>query len=153
MIREFMTAIALMMEAVSTSETSFSSYQTTRRNIPEDSHLQCISCRRFFLLFISASCHYQMTRGTTTQGSHRTVTAIKGTTFTVHTLCCNGAVSQIVSPSPLRSSIISRHIPGQRRKSSFGKWGAPHYQVGYCYGQNKRNLIRRKHRSEVCLVF
>jgi hypothetical protein len=31
--------IALMMEAVSTSETSVSFYQTTRRNIAEDSHL------------------------------------------------------------------------------------------------------------------
>jgi hypothetical protein len=31
--------IALMMEAVSTSETSVNIYQTTRRNIPEDSHL------------------------------------------------------------------------------------------------------------------
>jgi hypothetical protein len=32
--------IALMMEAASTSETSVNFYQTTRRNIPEDSHLQ-----------------------------------------------------------------------------------------------------------------
>jgi hypothetical protein len=31
---------ALMMEAVSTFEMSFNIYQTTRRNIPEDSHLQ-----------------------------------------------------------------------------------------------------------------
>jgi hypothetical protein len=31
--------IALMMEAVSTSETSVKFYQTTRRNNPEDSHL------------------------------------------------------------------------------------------------------------------
>jgi glycyl-tRNA synthetase alpha subunit len=30
---------ALMMEAVSTSETSVNFYQTTRGNIPEDSHL------------------------------------------------------------------------------------------------------------------
>jgi hypothetical protein len=30
---------ALMMEAVSTSEMSVNFYQTTRRNIPEDSHL------------------------------------------------------------------------------------------------------------------
>jgi hypothetical protein len=29
-----------MMEAVSTSETSVNFYQTTRRNIPEDSHLR-----------------------------------------------------------------------------------------------------------------
>jgi hypothetical protein len=29
-----------MMEAVSSSETSVNSYQTTRRNNPEDSHLQ-----------------------------------------------------------------------------------------------------------------
>jgi hypothetical protein len=32
--------IALMMEAVSTSETSINFYGITRRNIPEDSHLQ-----------------------------------------------------------------------------------------------------------------
>jgi predicted transcriptional regulator len=32
-------AIALMMEAVSTSQTSASSYQTTQRIMPEDSHL------------------------------------------------------------------------------------------------------------------
>jgi hypothetical protein len=31
--------IALKMEAASTSETSVNFYQTTRRNIPEDSHL------------------------------------------------------------------------------------------------------------------
>jgi hypothetical protein len=37
--------IALMMEAVSTSETSVIIYQTTRRNIPEDSHLHT---RRWF---------------------------------------------------------------------------------------------------------
>jgi hypothetical protein len=33
-------AIALMMEAVSTSETSVNFYHTTRRNSPEDGHLQ-----------------------------------------------------------------------------------------------------------------
>jgi hypothetical protein len=31
--------VALMMETVSTSETSVYIYQTTERNIPEDSHL------------------------------------------------------------------------------------------------------------------
>jgi hypothetical protein len=31
---------SLMMEAVSTSETSVNFYQTTRRNIPEDSRVQ-----------------------------------------------------------------------------------------------------------------
>jgi hypothetical protein len=35
----FYRAIALMMETVSTSETSVSFYQTTWRNVPEDSHL------------------------------------------------------------------------------------------------------------------
>jgi hypothetical protein len=33
-------SIALMMEAASTSETSVSFYQTTRRNNPEDRHPQ-----------------------------------------------------------------------------------------------------------------
>jgi hypothetical protein len=32
------------MEARSTSETSLNFYQTTRRNIPEDSHLQAQNC-------------------------------------------------------------------------------------------------------------
>jgi hypothetical protein len=36
--------IALMMEAVSTSETTVNFYQTTRRNIPEDSHLRLVTC-------------------------------------------------------------------------------------------------------------
>jgi hypothetical protein len=35
--------IALIMEAVSTSETSVNFYEITRRNIPEDSHLQLSS--------------------------------------------------------------------------------------------------------------
>jgi hypothetical protein len=34
-------SISLMMEAVSTSETSVNIYETARRSIPEDSHLQC----------------------------------------------------------------------------------------------------------------
>jgi mannose/fructose-specific phosphotransferase system component IIA len=40
-VSEVLTAlnITLMMEAASTSETSANFYQTTRRNIPEDSHL------------------------------------------------------------------------------------------------------------------
>jgi hypothetical protein len=37
-------AIALMMAAVSTSETSINFYQTTRRNVPEDSHLHTCRC-------------------------------------------------------------------------------------------------------------
>jgi hypothetical protein len=36
-------AIALMMGAASTSETSVNFYQTTRRYNPEDSHIQGIS--------------------------------------------------------------------------------------------------------------
>jgi hypothetical protein len=42
-VSEVLTAsiiIALMMETVSTSEPSVSIYQTTWRNIPEDTHLQ-----------------------------------------------------------------------------------------------------------------
>jgi hypothetical protein len=38
--------IALMMEATTTSETSLNFNQTTRRNIPEDSHLQMAQSRR-----------------------------------------------------------------------------------------------------------
>jgi hypothetical protein len=36
--------IALMMEAASTSKTLVNFYQTTQRNIPEDSHLQTRCC-------------------------------------------------------------------------------------------------------------
>jgi hypothetical protein len=39
-IFEVLTAMVLMMEAVSASETSVSVHQTIRRNTPEDSHLQ-----------------------------------------------------------------------------------------------------------------
>jgi hypothetical protein len=43
--------IALMTEAVSTSETSVGFYQTTEHNIPEDSHLlQSFSSQFVFLL-------------------------------------------------------------------------------------------------------
>jgi hypothetical protein len=40
MLRRVVDKIALMMEAVSISETSVSIYQTTRRDISEVSHLQ-----------------------------------------------------------------------------------------------------------------
>jgi hypothetical protein len=40
----YINIYALMLEAVSTSETSENFYQTTQRNIPEDSHLH--ACRR-----------------------------------------------------------------------------------------------------------
>jgi hypothetical protein len=36
--------IALIMEAESTSETSVNFYENTRRNIPEDSHLNIFPC-------------------------------------------------------------------------------------------------------------
>jgi hypothetical protein len=42
--RETFMQIALMMEAASTSETSINFYHTTRRSIPEDSHIH--TCRR-----------------------------------------------------------------------------------------------------------
>jgi hypothetical protein len=38
-VRPMMATIALMMEAISTSEASVNIYQKTLRNIPEDSHL------------------------------------------------------------------------------------------------------------------
>jgi hypothetical protein len=43
---EYEYGCLLMMEAVSSSETSVSIYQTTQGNIPEDSHLQIIINRR-----------------------------------------------------------------------------------------------------------
>jgi hypothetical protein len=39
---DYSRKINLMMEAVSTFETPVNFYQTTRRNIPEDSHLRSI---------------------------------------------------------------------------------------------------------------
>jgi hypothetical protein len=46
-------AIALMMEAASTSEISINFYQITRRNIPEDSHLhtRCRENLKSYLVF------------------------------------------------------------------------------------------------------
>jgi hypothetical protein len=41
--------IAMMMEVVITSETSTNFYQTTRRNIPEDSSLHNLFCPNFLL--------------------------------------------------------------------------------------------------------
>jgi hypothetical protein len=38
--RRFRGAFCLMMEAVNTSEKSVNFYETTRRTIPEDGHLQ-----------------------------------------------------------------------------------------------------------------
>jgi hypothetical protein len=50
--------IVLMMEAVSTSETSVNFYQTTRLNITEDCHLQEVfsfyGTRKLIALFTSA---------------------------------------------------------------------------------------------------
>jgi hypothetical protein len=45
--------IALMMEAVNTSETSVSVCQTKRRNIPEDSHLHTRSHENLTLLVLA----------------------------------------------------------------------------------------------------
>jgi hypothetical protein len=50
-------AIALMMDATSTSETSVNYYQTTRRNNPEDSHLltrrrENLKCHRDNVCFL-----------------------------------------------------------------------------------------------------
>jgi hypothetical protein len=42
-----------MIEAVSSSEMSVNIYQTARRNIPEESHLQEIYLRTFPMLFVS----------------------------------------------------------------------------------------------------
>jgi hypothetical protein len=44
--------IALIMEAASTSETSVNSYQTTRRNNPEDSLLQHKDVSPFTLILV-----------------------------------------------------------------------------------------------------
>jgi hypothetical protein len=43
--------IALIMESASTSETSLNFYQTTRHNIPEDSHLHTRSCENLKSVF------------------------------------------------------------------------------------------------------
>jgi hypothetical protein len=47
-----------MMEAASTSETLVNLYQTTRRYIPEDSHLQqLMSLRKKLFDYKETSCH------------------------------------------------------------------------------------------------
>jgi hypothetical protein len=53
-----MRLIALMMEAASTSETSVNFYQTTRRNIPEDTHLHTLS-RQNLKSHIKVSGHWK----------------------------------------------------------------------------------------------
>jgi hypothetical protein len=51
------TLVALMMEAANTSKTSIYFYQTTRRNIPEDSplHTRRLENMKFHLIRISLS--------------------------------------------------------------------------------------------------
>jgi hypothetical protein len=44
--------ITLIMEAASTSETSVNFYQTTRRNNPEDSHLQNMCFITYVIRFV-----------------------------------------------------------------------------------------------------
>jgi hypothetical protein len=41
-VSEVLVAIVVIMEAVSTSETSAKFYRNTQWNIPEDGHLQCL---------------------------------------------------------------------------------------------------------------
>jgi hypothetical protein len=48
--------ITLMMEAASTYETSINFYQTTRRNNPEDSHIQSRNSSSFMETEGSLSC-------------------------------------------------------------------------------------------------
>jgi hypothetical protein len=45
-----------MMEAVNTSETSVNFYQTTRRNVPEDSHLRVVFCLNYYIGPIVYTC-------------------------------------------------------------------------------------------------
>jgi hypothetical protein len=49
--------IALMMEAATTSETSVSFYQNTRRKIPEDSHLNTRSRENLKSHFQEVDCY------------------------------------------------------------------------------------------------
>jgi hypothetical protein len=46
----YCTSITLMIETVSSSETSVNIYKTKRCNIPEDSHLQLSNCLEYFCL-------------------------------------------------------------------------------------------------------
>jgi hypothetical protein len=50
--------IALMMEAVQTSETSVNSYQSTRRYNPEDSHLRTHRRENFKLYLVTDHLEY-----------------------------------------------------------------------------------------------
>jgi hypothetical protein len=68
-ISEVLTAsiimvIALMMEAASTSETSVNFYETTRRNIPEDSHLHTRRRKNLKSLMKRLVCFEQMCSNT-----------------------------------------------------------------------------------------
>jgi hypothetical protein len=57
-ISEVLTAITLMMEAVSSSETSVSIYHTTQCNIPEDSHIKICMVLMFLPnKFIASKIH------------------------------------------------------------------------------------------------
>jgi hypothetical protein len=54
--------ITLMMEAVGTPETSVNFCETTRRNIPEDSHLHC-SCHITAMMCDHTCCVFNLLRG------------------------------------------------------------------------------------------
>jgi hypothetical protein len=59
------TAIALMMEAANTSETSANFYQTTRRNNPEDSHhhtrrRENLKSHKHVQSFMEPKAHYRV---------------------------------------------------------------------------------------------
>jgi hypothetical protein len=57
-VSEVLNAMVFMMEAVSTSETSDSLYQTFRRNVPEDIHLRSrrrLKCHLKLGIFVSQS--------------------------------------------------------------------------------------------------
>jgi hypothetical protein len=55
--------IALTMEAIFMPETSVNFYQTTRRNIPEDSHLQVLHLALKLKPDVSMTCSYEPTSG------------------------------------------------------------------------------------------
>jgi hypothetical protein len=63
--------IALIMEAASTSETSVNFYQTTRRNNPEDSHLQRGALSSLLFRF---TLEYAITN---VQGTHQKYSPLK----------------------------------------------------------------------------
>jgi hypothetical protein len=75
-----LTNSALMLEAVSTSKTSANFFQTARRNVPEESHLQFVYLQSF-LTFCSRRLLVKNSGRTAKKTAHFTVSKINRLTL------------------------------------------------------------------------